>query len=98
MQVVRRVDEHAADGRADQAGVDIGRVGRGEFGGPFARDRPAGVAEQRDVRVARESRPPSVERGADRIEGVHPVLGAGGEVGALAFGVRHDHRESLREE
>ncbi len=97
MQVVCRVDEQAAYRRADHAAVDVGRIGRCQFGGPFARDRTAGVSEQRNLRLARQRHCRSVERGADRIEGVHPVLGARGEVGSLALGVGHDHREALRE-
>ena len=45
VQVVRRVDQHAADGRADQAGVDVRCVRRREFGGPLAGDRTTGIAE-----------------------------------------------------
>ena len=70
----------------------------GELGGPLAGDRTAGVAEQRNVRVARQLDGRRVERGADRVERVHSVLGACGEVGPLTLGVRHDHREALREE
>ena len=40
VQVVRWVDEQAAHGRADQALVDVGRVGRGELGGPLGGNAP----------------------------------------------------------
>ena len=55
VQVVRRVDEQAAHGRADQSLVDVGRVGRGELGGPLGGERTAGVSEHRNLCVARRS-------------------------------------------
>jgi len=96
MQIVRRVHEDTADRRADQALVDVRRVRRGQFGGPLRGNRTAGVPEHRHLRVAGDGG--RFQRGADRVEGVHPVLRARGEIRSLAFGVGNDHRVSVGEE
>ena len=70
VQVVRRVDEHAAHRRADDARVDVGRVGRRQLGRPLGGDRAAGVADQPDLLRARQARGGRAERRAQRVERV----------------------------
>ena len=96
VQIVRRIDQHATYGRADQVLVGVGCVGGGQLGGPLGGDRTAGISEHRHLRVVRDGR--RVERGADRIERVHSILGPRGEVGPLALGVGDDNRVPVGDE
>ena len=90
VEVVGRVDEDAAHRRADQLRVDRGRVGRRQLGRPLGRDRAAGVTDQPDLLRRGEPGRRGGERRLQAVEGVDPVLGAGGEVGVLALGVGDD--------
>src|SRR3990172_1505359 len=98
MEVVRRVDEHAAHGRADQATVDVWRIRGGKLACPLRGDCATGVSDQCDLGVARESDGRRLERRADRIKGVLSVLWSGDEVGLLAFGVGDDDGVSSEQE
>jgi hypothetical protein len=69
-----------------------------ELGGPLGGDRTAGVSEHRNLCVARETDGRRVERGTDRVERVHSVLGACGEVRPLALGVGDDDRVPVGDE
>ena len=75
MQAVCRVDEHAAHRRADHARVDVGRVRRGELGGPLGGNHTAGASQPGNICAASEFRPPN---SLDLLRQVAALLSAAG--------------------